>query len=74
MLPTIKLSSWHDGLMVRPPALVELQELRNILLSLTDFDEGKVDLICSSVEEEGGCQLIDEEEDCLFVLERVLHS
>jgi len=74
MLPAIRLSSWHDGLLVRPPAMVEFQELRNILLSLTDHDEGKVDMICSSVEHDGGCQLVDEDEDCVFVLERVLHS
>jgi len=74
MHPAIKMSSWHDGLLVRPPALVEFRELRNILLSLTDYDEGKVDLICSSVEQEGGCELVDEDADCLFVLERILHS
>ncbi|OJF96236.1 hypothetical protein [Pararhizobium antarcticum] len=74
MLPAIKMSSWHDGLLVRPPAVIAFGELRDILLSLTDFDEGKVDLICSSVEQDGGCELLDEDADCLFVLERILHS
>jgi hypothetical protein len=74
MFQTIRLTAWHDGALTGPSRLVALQELKETLLMLTDRDQMQVDFICSSVEETGACRLIDEEDDNVFILEKVLHS
>lgn len=74
MFQTIRLTSWHEGYPTGPTRVVALQELRETLLMLTDRDQKQVDFICSSVEETGACRLIDDEDDNIFILEKVLHS